>query len=182
VGVNNATKQVHIINFGSAKLFRHPRTYTHIPFCDSLHFTGTASINAHLGIEISQHDDMESLAYILIYFLHGSLPWVGLGAGNQDVILQSKQGSSIEDLCYALPTEFASFLIHACSLAFEDKPDYDGFWKIFEALLLREGPADANMFDWDQLVGAKRSMLEGSKQETCPKKQKPKSRLANDKM
>jgi hypothetical protein len=107
---------------------------------------------------------------------------VGLGAGNQDVILQSKQGSSIEDLCYALPAEFASFLIHARSLAFEDKPDYDGFRKIFEALLLREGPADANMFDWDQLVGEKRSMLEGSKQETRPKKRKPKSGLANDKM
>jgi hypothetical protein len=141
-----------------------------------------ASINAHLGIEISRRDDMESLAYILIYFLRGSLPWVGLGAGNQDVILQSKRGTSIEDLCYALPTEFAAFLIHARSLAFEDKPDYDGFRKMFEALLLREGPADASMFDWDQLVGEKRSMLEGSKQETRPQKRKPKSGLANDKM
>jgi hypothetical protein len=125
---------------------------------------------------------MESLAYIIMYFLCRSLPWVGLGAGNQDTILQSKQGTLIEDLCYALPTKFASFLIHTHSFAFEDKPDHDGFQKIFEALLLREGPADTNMFNWDQLVGEKRSMLEGSKQKTHPQKWKPKSGLANDKM
>ena len=183
MGVGNAAKQVHIIDFGSAKLFRDPRTYAHIPFRDSLHFTGTAmyaSINAHLGLEISRRDDMESLAYTLIYFLRGSLPWAGLGLDGQDLILRSKQGTPIDHLCSTLPSEFASFLAYARSLAFEDKPDYDRFRKIFEALLSREeNPANTNMFDWDQPVGIEKHALEESKHETRPRRRKRESKLPN---
>jgi hypothetical protein len=34
-----------------------------------------ASIAAHLGHEIARKDDIESLFYVILYFLRGSLPW-----------------------------------------------------------------------------------------------------------
>jgi hypothetical protein len=37
-----------------------------------------ASINAHLGIDQSRRDDVEALAYVLLYFLEGQLSWQGM--------------------------------------------------------------------------------------------------------
>lgn len=36
-----------------------------------------ASVHAHLGRTASRRDDLESLAYTLIFLLRGRLPWQG---------------------------------------------------------------------------------------------------------
>ena len=79
MGLNNKKNVVNIIDFGLSKIYCDENG--HIPFREKKGFVGTtryASIGAHLGKELSRRDDLESLGYIIIYFLKGKLPWTNL--------------------------------------------------------------------------------------------------------
>jgi len=77
MGVGRHASIVYLINFGLSKEYRDPNTHGHILFNNGLGFIGTTafvSINSHLGSELGRQDDLESLAYVLFYFLWGFLP------------------------------------------------------------------------------------------------------------
>ena len=107
------------------------------------------SIHSHLGFELGRRDDLESLAYILIYFLRGSLPWQGLELEICDLVLESKQTTSAHSLCQGLSMQLHTFLEYSRSLTFDDKPDYDYLYNLFNAPLLREKIRNDLVFNWD---------------------------------
>lgn len=61
--------------------------------------------------EQSRRDDMESLGYVFMYFLRGSLPWQNLKAANKrqkyEKISERKMSTTIEELCKSFPCEYS---------------------------------------------------------------------------
>ncbi|KAG6496729.1 hypothetical protein ZIOFF_044599 [Zingiber officinale] len=144
-----ADQMVYIIDFGLAKKYRDTSTHQHIPYRENKNLTGTAryaSVNTHLGIEQSRRDDLESLGYVLMYFLRGSLPWQGLKAGTKKQ--KYERISEKKALCRGYPTEFASYFHYCRSLRFEDKPDYAYLKRLYRELFIREGFQFDYVFDW----------------------------------
>ncbi|URD91510.1 casein kinase [Musa troglodytarum] len=155
MGLGRKANQVYIIDYGLAKKYRDLQTHTHIPYRENKNLTGTAryaSVNTHLGVEQSRRDDLESLGYVLMYFLRGSLPWQGLKAGNKkqkyDKISEKKMLTPVEALCRSYPSEFISYFHYCRSLRFEDKPDYSYLKRLFRDLFIREGYQFDYVFDW----------------------------------
>ena len=149
MGTDKQANVVHLIDFGLLKEFRDPNTYLHI-LCNSTHgLTGTATfalIHSHLGLELGRWDNLESLAYVLIYFLCGSLPWQDLRSV-QDIVWSKRRAT--RKLCHRLPVEFRDFLDYCHSLPFDGKPDYGHFCNLFSNLLSQEGLENDIRFDWD---------------------------------
>jgi serine/threonine protein kinase len=76
--------------------------------------SGTPAFMSHSDHQRTRGDDIESLAYTLIYLAHGSLPWYDHG-GRSECIRQ-KSTFHVAQLHPRLPHEFQRFLDHATSL------------------------------------------------------------------
>ncbi|XP_067937492.1 casein kinase I-like isoform X2 [Watersipora subatra] len=158
MGLGKKGNLVYVIDFGLAKKYRDSRTHQHIAYRENKNLTGTAryaSVNTHLGIEQSRRDDMESLGYVLMYFLRGSLPWQGLKAATKrqkyERISEKKMATPIEELSKGFPSEFATYLNFCRSLRFDDKPDYSYLRQLFRNLFHRHGYTYDYVFDWNML-------------------------------
>ena len=155
IGTGKCSSMVYIIDFGLAKKYKDPKTGTHIPYREGKSLTGTAryaSINTHLGVEQGRRDDLEGIAYVLMYFLRGSLPWQGVNTRNREEkykrIAEIKSGTRVEDLCANFPEEFMIYLNYCKSLKFEDQPDYLYLRRLFKDLFIRLGFEYDFSFDW----------------------------------
>jgi len=169
IGTGSRKHICHVIDFGLAKKYQDPRNGRHIPYLEGKNLTGTAryaSISTHLGFEQSRRDDMESLGFVLMYFLRGSLPWQGLKATTKKQkylrIMERKQATHPENLCRGYPTEFLAFFAHCSSLGFEDRPDYRYLKRIFKDLFDRQGLEDDGLYDWDLIKRLQESGMEGT--------------------
>uniref|UniRef100_G3VDE6 non-specific serine/threonine protein kinase n=1 Tax=Sarcophilus harrisii TaxID=9305 RepID=G3VDE6_SARHA len=158
MGIGAHCNKLFLIDFGLAKKYRDNRTRQHIPYREDKNLTGTAryaSINAHLGIEQSRRDDMESLGYVLMYFNKSSLPWQGLKAATKkqkyEKISEKKMSTPVEVLCQGFPAEFAMYLNYCRGLRFEEAPDYMYLRQLFRILFRTLNHQYDYTFDWTML-------------------------------
>lgn len=158
MGISKSCNKLYIIDFGLAKKFRDSRTKQHIPYREDKNLTGTAryaSINAHLGIEQSRRDDMESLGYVLMYFTRTSLPWQGLKAATKkqkyERISEKKMSTPVEVLCKGYPAEFAMYLNYCRGLRFDETPDYMYLRQLYRILFRTLNHQYDYTFDWTLL-------------------------------
>ncbi|VDO95965.1 unnamed protein product [Soboliphyme baturini] len=155
IGIGRHVNKLFLIDFGLAKKYRDGRTRQHIAYREDKNLTGTAryaSVNAHLGIEQSRRDDMESMGYVLMYFNRGSLPWQGLKAATKkqkyEKISEKKMSCSVEALCKGYPAEFAMYLRYCRSLRFDEAPDYMYLRQLFRILFRTLNHQYDYTFDW----------------------------------
>lgn len=156
MGIGRKQHLVYIIDFGLSKQYRDPKTGDHIAYRDGKSLTGTiryASINTQLGIEQSRRDDLESLGFVYMYLLRGSLPWQGVKAATKaekyETIKELKTSTSAETLCKNHPEEFCTYLNYCHKLSFDEKPDYLYLRKLFKDLYMKKGFAYDYIYDWN---------------------------------
>ncbi|CDW88754.1 ser thr kinase [Stylonychia lemnae] len=148
---------VHIIDFGLSKRYIDPRTKKHIEYRKDKYLTGTAryaSIHSHLGEEMSRRDDMESLAYMMIYLYKGELPWQNLKDYFSDQcqkIKEVKLATSTKSLCKNCPRDMIKFVDLCKNLTFDQEPPYQQLINILNGLADKEGiDLTDKQFDWDE--------------------------------
>ena len=156
IGRKNESKKIYIIDFGLSKKYI-DKNSNHIIYKEGKGLTGTAryvSLNTHYGIEQSRRDDIEGIAYNLIYFAKGKLPWQGVKTKNKKEkhkkIMEYKEEYTAEKLCDGLPEEFPTLLKYARKLDFEEKPDYKNIKIMFKQLIISMNQKMDWKFDWDK--------------------------------
>ena len=155
IGKDNTEKTIYLIDFGLAKRYRDEYTQIHIPLKENRNLTGTAryaSCNAHNGLEQSRRDDMESIAYVILYFFRKKLPWQGLKCKDKNEkhakIKELKMSMTPEKLFEGIPKEFADYLTMVKKLGFEDEPAYKTYIQMFNKLFKAKEFEMDYIYDW----------------------------------
>jgi casein kinase 1 len=146
MGVPPRAHQVFLVDFGVA-------TKSTPVYSEDMSFVGTvryASINTHLGVRSSRRDDMESVGYMLVYFLAGRLPWQNVHAPTKDskraIVLSRKLHSGLAH--ENVPTPILRYIKYCRELFFEDTPQYNKLRRRLRRCAADRKIVYDNRFDW----------------------------------
>ena len=147
---------IYLIDFGLAKKYRESNNAEHYEIKEENKLIGTArfaSINAMEGLSQSRRDDLESLGYMLIYFLKGKLPWQNFLIKNKEErynkIKQTKKEIAINELCSNCPKEIGQYITYVKNLKFDEEPNYNYLKNLFYEILNKTGNKFDYLYDWD---------------------------------
>ncbi|KAK7260725.1 hypothetical protein RIF29_27002 [Crotalaria pallida] len=133
-------KKLFLVDLGLATRWRDSSTGLHVEYDQRPDvFRGTvryASVHAHLGRTGSRRDDLESLAYTLIFLLRGRLPWQGYQGENKGfLVCKKKMATSPEVLCCFCPPPFRQFVEYVVNLKFDEEPNYAKYISLFDGIV-----------------------------------------------
>ena len=158
MGLDTKSLDVYIIDFGFARKYKSMTKDKIYPMTEGHELTGTsryASINAMKGMQQSCRDDLESLGYMLYFFLKGNLPWMGIKEKNKEnldkKILEKKIETTSELLGQDLPIQFCEFLDYAKNLKYEETPDYNLFKGKMMQVINAGGQKFDKIYDWTDI-------------------------------
>ena len=146
---------IYLIDFGISKKYRSDRTKKHIQFNITKTMCGTAryaSMNALSGLQLSRRDDLESLSYMILYFLTKKLPWQGITAKSLATrykkIYEKKFELEKWDKFLSLPIQIQNFIKYCRNLGFSADPNYKLMKNFFYDLMKQNEFVDDKNFSW----------------------------------
>ena len=173
MGAKEHNDRLYLLDFGLAKKYRSSRTLIQYPYVKKKKLTGTAryaSIHALEAYEQSRRDDLESVGYVLMYFLRGDLPWQGLKIRSKEdrykKILDKKKETTSEELCRNYPNEFYKYVDYTKNLEYTENPDYDMLKQLFLTVVANLKEKMDYIYDWTTNADIQR------RKETIKKKEK----------
>ncbi|KAG6416208.1 hypothetical protein SASPL_123632 [Salvia splendens] len=133
-------KKLYLIDLGLASRWKDASSGQHVEYDQRPDiFRGTiryASVHAHLGRTGSRRDDLESLAYTLIFLIKGRLPWQGYQGDNKSfLVCKKKMATSPELMCCFCPAPFKLFLEAVTNMKFDEEPNYSKLISLFDSLI-----------------------------------------------
>ncbi|XP_076900049.1 casein kinase 1-like protein HD16 isoform X2 [Bidens hawaiensis] len=157
-------KKLYLIDLGLAPKWRESSSNMHVEYDQRPDiFRGTiryASVHAHLGRTGSRRDDLESLAYTLIFLIKGRLPWQGYQGNNKSFLLcKKKMATSPELMCCFCPAPFKQFLEAVTNMKFDEEPNYAKLISFFDSLIEPVTSLRPIRIDGALKVGQKRGRL-----------------------
>ncbi|GFP53367.1 casein kinase I isoform delta [Trichoderma asperellum] len=147
-------KTAYLLDFGLSGYFRSRDDYITAPDYRLAGTIETACIAWHLNRPQSPKDDLESLAYVLIFLFRGYLPWSIDGDSDasfpsSERALRMKLSLPIDIICKDMPSEFARHLKYVRSLKYNDAPNYSKLRDMYQRLMKRMGYEYDGVYDWD---------------------------------
>ncbi|GLJ16407.1 hypothetical protein SUGI_0278400 [Cryptomeria japonica] len=157
-------KKLFLVDLGLASKWKDSSSGLHVEYDQRPDvFRGTvryASVHAHLGRTGSRRDDLESLAYTLIFLLRGRLPWQGYQGDNKGfLVCKKKMATSPEMLCCFCPVPFRQFLEAVTNMKFDEEPNYLKLISLFEGILGPNVSTRPINTDGAQKAGQKRARM-----------------------
>ncbi|GLU19508.1 hypothetical protein SLE2022_357560 [Rubroshorea leprosula] len=168
-------KKLFLVDLGLATKWKDTGSGQHVEYDQRPDmFRGTvryASVHAHLGRTASRRDDLESLAYTLIFLHRGRLPWQGYQGDNKSFLVCKKKMAITPDvLCCFCPAPLKQFLEIVTNMKFDEEPNYAKLISLFDGLIGPNPTLRPINTDGAQKVGQKRGRLNIEEDDGQPRK------------